>query len=157
MPSDLYVYRAEVQKDLPEPVSLKVNGATETLRITNGFASVRRAWKNGDTIELHLPMRPHRVLANEQVAADNGRMAIQYGPLVYCVEGLDNGGKVVDRDFASSGPLTAEYRADLLGGISVVKGKWADGTDLMAVPYYAWGNRGNNEMCVWIRAKVSTE
>ena len=139
---------------MPEPVSLKVNGKAETLKVKDGFATCAGHGKQGDTIELRLPMRARRVVANEHVAADKGRVAIEYGPLVYCAEGVDNGGKVLDRELPANGPLTTEFRADLLGGVTVVKGKWADGTDLIAVPYCVWGNRGNGEMAVWLREKA---
>jgi uncharacterized protein len=175
MPSALYAFQFETStagSPQEEPVVLKVNGRPETLKFNPGFASIRRTWKKGDTIELHLPMRPRRLFADPRVAADKGRLAIQCGPLVYCAEGIDNEGKVLDREMdvrpgryarmidkpgdpiihpESGGTLTAEFRAGLLGGITVVKGRWADGADLTAVPYYAWNNRGNGEMCVWFK------
>jgi len=175
MPSGLYAFQFETStagSPREEPVVLKVNGRPETLKFNPGFASIRRAWKKGDTIELRLPMRPRRLFADPRVEADKGRLAIQCGPLVYCAEGIDNGGKVLDRDMDVSpgryarmidkpedpvihpeggGSLTAEFRAGLLGEITVIKGKWADGADLTAVPYYAWNNRGPGEMCVWFK------
>jgi uncharacterized protein len=154
-PGGLYAFQFETStagSPREEPVMLKVNGQTEALKFNPGFASLRRAWKKGDTIELHLPMRPRRLFGNPPVEADRSRLAMQYGPLVYCAEGVDNGGKVVDRELPAGGPLTAEFRPDLLGGVTVVKGKWADGADLTEVPYYAWNNRGNGEMTVWFKA-----
>jgi DUF1680 family protein len=128
------------------------------LNLKNGFAVIKRSWRSGDTIEVQLPMRPRVVMPNGKIEADKGRVVIQQGPLVYCVEAMDNGGKVLDREFSSeTASLKSEFRKNLLGGINVITGKWADGSDLMAVPYYAWGNRGNNEMCVWIKVKGSAE
>ena len=60
--------------------------------LQKGYAVLRRTWKAGDTIELNLPMPIHRVLADEAVKAGRGRVALERGPLIYCVEGIDNGG-----------------------------------------------------------------
>jgi DUF1680 family protein len=157
LPSDLYSFQStSAAKD--EPIAVLVNNERNSLNLKNGFAVIKRSWRSGDTIEVQLPMRPRVVMPNGKIEADKGRVVIQQGPLVYCVEAMDNGGKVLDREFSSeTASLKSEFRKNLLGGINVITGKWADGSDLMAVPYYAWGNRGNNEMCVWIKVKGSAE
>jgi DUF1680 family protein len=120
--------------------------------VRDGFITLRRTWKKGDVIAIHLPMEIRRAVANAQVEADRGRVVIERGPLVYCVEGIDNGGQVLNRELPAGSTLAAKFQPDLLGGVTVIKGHWTDGKDLTAVPCYAWGNRGNNEMSVWLRA-----
>ena len=118
--------------------SLAVNGQPVTPKIQKGYAVVTREWKAGDRIELELPMEPQRVTPDERIAADRGLLAMKYGPLIYNVEKTDNSNieqKVGD------GPLQTEWRPDLLGGVVVITGKWADGSGLVAVPNYARMNR----------------
>jgi hypothetical protein len=140
-------------------VSLKVNGERiKELPTVNGYAPVRVVWKDGDTVELDLPMPVKRVKADPKVTANVGRVAIQRGPVVYAVEAADNGGRVSNLSLPPGGELTAEYRADLLGGVTVVKGKAlarGEGSDtkpveFTAVPYYAWDHRAAGEMAVWL-------
>jgi DUF1680 family protein len=87
-----------------------------------------------------------RVKADPRVKADVGRVALQRGPVVYCVEAVDNGGKVSQLRSKPDTKYTIEYRADLLGGLNVIKGD--DG--LLAIPYYAWDHREPGEMAVWL-------
>jgi uncharacterized protein len=116
-----------------------------------GYALVRQQWQSGDVLELTLPMPVERIEANPRVTADVGRVAIARGPLVYCFEAVDNGGHVKDIVLARDAKLTAEFRKDLLGGMTVVRGVAADGREVMAVPYYAWDHRAPGEMAVWVR------
>ena len=80
-------------------------------------------WKKGDVVEVHLPMPVQRVLANEKVKADIGRVAVERGPLVYCTEWPDNDGLPSSLVLEDSAPLTAEPRTDLLNGIVVDHGR----------------------------------
>ena len=89
VPSDLYRFI-----DHPnEPVTLKVNGEEVPVTLEKGYVALTRNWKDGDTIELNLPMPARRVAANEAVQADRGRVALQRGPIVYCLESPDNPGR----------------------------------------------------------------
>jgi uncharacterized protein len=99
---------------------------------------VTREWKRGDRIELELPMEPQRVVADNRIEADKGAVALKYGPLIYNVEKADNG--KIDRK-VGNGPLRAEWRKDLLGGVMVITGKWDDGSALLAIPNFARMNR----------------
>jgi DUF1680 family protein len=94
-----------------------------------------------------MPVR--RVLANEKVAEDRGKAAIQRGPILYALEGIDNGGTLKDLSLPLDAPLTAAFKSDLLNGVEVITGKVGDRT-ITAVPYYAWNNRGKGEMAVWV-------
>ena len=118
-------------------------------------------------VELNLPMPVERVYADTNVKADVGRVALQRGPIVYCLEGVDNSGGVRNLCLPKTAALTAEERPELLGGVVVVKGKAVEvsrtagqarsGTtlataevDFVAVPYYAWDNRAPGQMTVWL-------
>jgi hypothetical protein len=157
VPGDLYIYMDRML----ESVGLKVNGRDAALNLRNGFAAIKRQWRQGDTVELYLPMPIRRVLAKEEVKEDAGLVALERGPLVYCLEGADNE-HVFSMVLPDEAKLVAERRDDLLGGITVIKGeaqlavKDEDGnigtrpTGMLAIPYYAWCNRGPNEMNVWL-------
>ena len=130
--------------------------------LVDGFAVLDRQWKPGDVVELDLPMPVRRVLANEQIEYDRGRVAIERGPLVYCVEGADHDGTVREMWLPDDAKLTPEHHSDLLGGVTVLKGEasavYRTDDDTVAsrskpitmIPYYAWCHRGANEMMVWI-------
>jgi DUF1680 family protein len=147
-----------------------------------GFARLRRTWKKGDVVQLTLPMPARRVLAHDELSEDRSKAAIQRGPLVYCVEAVDhqfgarpartdlrgepaaaaggeaNGGKTKNLRLPLDARLTATFKADLLGGVTVITGQAEAVADdgqrtartLTAIPYYAWSNRGKGEMTVWI-------
>ncbi|HLK69961.1 MAG TPA: glycoside hydrolase family 127 protein [Bryobacteraceae bacterium] len=163
--SDLYTF-ADKNSD---PVILKVNGKAVPVKLDKGYVALTRTWKAGDTIELGLPMPIRRVLANDLVSADRGRVAIERGPIVYAAEWVDNpDGKVRNLMLPDSAKLTAEYKSDLLKGVEVVKGKAvalafdAQGSvskkeqDFTAIPYYAWANRGRGQMIVWMPNSVAS-
>lgn len=128
--------------------TLQVNGKAVPLDIAKGFARIARRWQRGDVVRLTLPMPVRRVLAHEAVVDNLGTAAIQRGPIVYCVEAVDNGGGVTDRRLPLDTPLEHHFQGDLLHGVEVVTGN-----GLVAVPYFAWGNRGKGEMAVWIPSR----
>jgi len=133
--------------DCEGPVSLSVNGAEVTPAIEKGYAVIARTWKAGDRIDVVLPMRVQRVKASDNVAADAGRVALRYGPLVYNIESADQN---VDLVLDPGSTLSTEWRPDLLGGVMVVRGQFADGAPMTAVPNYARLNRGGRSI-VWIK------
>ena len=118
--------------------SISVNGSAVAAKIENGYAVINRSWKAGDKIELVLPMMVQRTRAIEKVAADIGRVALRYGPLIYNVESVDQD---INQVLKPDSPLTTEWKGDFLDGVVVIEGKWADGSDLMAIPNYARCNR----------------
>jgi DUF1680 family protein len=158
MPTDLYRF---LDASPEEPI-LKVNGETAAIVLRDGYARVRRTWKAGDAVELRLPMPVRRVVANDAVAEDRGRAALQRGPIVYAIEGVDNSGRVFDLVLADGAALEAVFRPGLLGGVEVVTGvagvvsrdaagrTVAEPRAFLAVPYYAWANRGAGQMLVWL-------
>jgi DUF1680 family protein len=119
-------------------LSLAVNGSKLKPVMEKGYAVITRDWKAGDKIELELPMEVQRVRATEKIAADRGKVALQYGPLIYNIEKADQD---IAKAVAPDSPFTTEWRGDLLGGVTVIKGKFADGSPLVAVPNYARMNR----------------
>ena len=157
VPGDLYTYLDQTL----EPVVLKVNGKDASINLSKGFASLKRQWQKGDVVELSLPMPIRRVLAHDAVKDNAGLVALERGPLVYCLEGADHE-RVFGMVLPDDAKLVAEHRDELLGGITVIQGeaqlavKDEDGnigtrpTGMLAIPYYAWCNRGPNEMNVWL-------
>jgi DUF1680 family protein len=127
--------------------ALAVNGAPVTPVIEQGYAVLTREWKAGDRIDLVLPMKVQRIKAGNRIAATAGRVALRYGPLIYNVESVDQDVNAVLRPAAD---LATEWRGDLLGGVMVIKGEWADGKPLTAIPNYARLNRGGRSI-VWIK------
>jgi hypothetical protein len=151
VPGDLYRFAGKAAR----APAVKVNGRRVPMQLEKGYAVLKRTWKSGDTIELSLPMEVRRVAANRQVAADRGRVALERGPIVYAAEWADNpNGKVLGLVLPDSARLRAEFRPELLNGVTVIKGKAVDAAgkaqDFAAIPYYAWANRGRGEMIVWI-------
>jgi hypothetical protein len=135
-----------------------------------GYARLQREWQPGDRVGLELPMPVERVHADPRVRQDAGRVALQRGPVVYCLEEVDNGPDLNALVLPREAKLRATHKRDLLGGVTVIQGRAsrekasAKGSDLYAgaprktksvpvtaVPYYAWCNREPGEMLVWIR------
>ncbi|MHC4891451.1 MAG: glycoside hydrolase family 127 protein, partial [Planctomycetota bacterium] len=158
VPSDLYKFLKNMNKE----VTLKVNGKRLSLNIQRGFARIERKWQKGDTIGLNLPMPVRRVIAHREVKADRDKVALQRGPIVFCLEWPDNDGKVSNLVIPDDAKLKTEYRPDLLNAVLVITGKaqvvkrTIDGDivpakekQFTAIPYYAWAHRGRDEMTVW--------
>lgn len=160
VPGDLYRYAAS--EAAPPPVTLKLNGRPAESTMDKGFAVIRRRWSAGDRIQLDLPMPVRRVLAHDAVREDAGKVALERGPIVYCLEGADHGGRALHLVLPDDAALRAEHRRDLLGGLTVIRARGlaihrdADGklasepAELTAVPYYAWNHRGPGPMVVWL-------
>jgi hypothetical protein len=157
LPSDLYRYAEEI-KDQPV---VKVNGETVALNIEKGYVPIARTWQKDDMVEISLPMPIRRVFANENIKADIGRVAVERGPFVYCVEWPDNNGTTSNLVLDDKSVLTAEARPDLLNGITVITGEGlayrfksgkviGEKQKITLIPYYAWAHRGRGEMDVWL-------
>jgi len=132
--SDLY----SSTPDADGIVSIKVNGTPVTPAIDKGYAAIDRTWKAGDKIELVLPIKIQRIKGIDKIAATRGRVALRVGPLIYCAERVDQDiTKVLD----PKSELTLQWQPDLLGGVNIIKGTFADHSPLLAIPYYARQNR----------------
>jgi DUF1680 family protein len=159
VPSDLYRY----MDPLKAQTVIKVNGREVPGTVTNGYVAIDRSWRPGDTIDITFPMEIRRVVAHANVTADKDRVALERGPIVYAAEWPDNpNGKVRNIVLPDANALTTEFRADLLNGVQVVKGR-ALGLAMdekggvikseqpfMAIPYATWANRGRGQMTVWL-------
>jgi DUF1680 family protein len=135
--------------------SLTVNGKPVKAKAENGYIPVKRTWKAGDQVEIRMPMQVQTITADPNIVADRGKVALKYGPLIYNVEEADQ--QDITRAIGP-GPLTTEFRSDLLSGIMTIKGTWADGKPLIAIPNYARNNRkasadakDTGGSAVWIR------
>jgi DUF1680 family protein len=139
--------------------AISVNGSPIEPVMSNGYAVLDRKWADGDRIDFRVPLEVQRVHADERVAADHGRVALQYGPMVYNFESVDlpEGKTLDDVRLAPDAPLSAEWDGSLLGGVKVIRGAFADGTPLLAVPHYARMNRAAKSASdplrstVWVR------
>jgi DUF1680 family protein len=147
VPSDLYRFVDEHANN----VEIRVNGVPYPFEMEKGYVPLSRKWKAGDRIELVLPLPVRRVQSHENVQDNQGKIALQRGPIVYCFEGADNADRVLDRVLLDDSSLETEFLPDLLGGLVVIKGISADKSPLTAIPYYAWAHRGPGEMAVWLR------
>jgi len=143
VPGNLYDYIS----DSTEQVTLEVNGSPVELDIEKGFAKIERTWNTGDTIHLVLPMPVRKVIAHPLVQADIGRVTIERGPVVYCAEGVDNGGSVSGISIPDALQFTAAYEPATLNGVVVLR---STGPNITLVPYYTWANRGSTPMKVWL-------
>jgi hypothetical protein len=165
VPSGLY---AQVNPASQGEVSLAVNGKPVALAVERGYATISRTWKPGDRIELSLGTVPRLVRADARVAADVGRLAVERGPVVYCAEGVDNGGRVLDKCIDEAGfrdgAGVRESSVDICGlalpaiCVPAVSRTQSEGAaadspaTLTLVPYFAWSHRGAGEMQTWISA-----
>lgn len=156
VPSDLYRY---LNPDAETP-SLTVNGEPVSVEVVKGFASLDRVWKQGDVVELHLPTPVRRVLSCSHVGSNAGRVAIERGPIVYCAEGVDHDGSVLDRVLTDDFSLEAEHLQHELGDITIIRCNHPAASQNASskrksirtlIPYYAWSHRGAGEMSVWLR------
>jgi hypothetical protein len=152
--------------------SLKLNGEAVDLgsTIENGYAALNREWKAGDRIDLDLDLPIEQLHAHPDVRQDVGRIALKRGPLVYCLEGVDNAVGLNRIRVPQPAEFSSMFEADLLGGVVTISAKaesdstadWngqlyrqappkRESVAIKAVPYFAWDNRAPGEMLVWLR------
>lgn len=164
IPSDLYTY----EQSSAQKIEIKVNGKAVDYQIKNGYAVVSKKWEKNDKVELNLPMDVQRVVANNKLNDDNGKVALQRGPIIYCAEWRDNDGKAGNIIIPKETVFTTEYQPSLLNGVMVLKAGIksvnidettqsisTQNKTLTAIPYYSWANRGKGEMTVWFPEKVT--
>jgi DUF1680 family protein len=163
MPSDLYSY----EKKSAQQVEIKVNGMPVNYKIEKGYAVLSRKWKKNDKVEVNMPMDVRRVVANNKIEEDNGKIALQRGPVMYCAEWKDNNGMASNIIIPKGAVFKPEFEAGLLNGVTVLKAEVksinvdalgqnvsTQSTTLTAIPYYSWANRGKGEMMVWFPEQV---
>lgn len=153
IPSPLYTF----QNSSNVKVEILINGQPTAYKVENGYAILSRTWIKGDRITMNLPMPVEKVVADTRLADNKGKVAIQRGPLMYCAEWKDNGGKVSDLLLPAGSSLLPQKRPDLLEGVTVLTGEVYRQTSIPVtkpeqvtlIPYYSWANRGKGEMTVW--------
>ncbi|MBN2303618.1 MAG: glycoside hydrolase family 127 protein [Anaerolineae bacterium] len=153
--------------------TLEVNGQPQSITPQNGYAVIARQWQDSDRVTLVLDMPVERMSSHPDIRQDAGQIALQRGPVVYCLEEVDNGARLANVAILRDGQLHVEFDADLFGGISVITGEavriepasWPGGMyqpqsvvehtqspfQFKAIPYYLWANRDPGEMRTWIR------
>jgi DUF1680 family protein len=151
LPGGLYSYTDTVS----EKIVITVNGKEISYDTHLGYAAITRKWNPGDTVTIKLPMTVRHVIARDEVQDDRDKAALEFGPIVYCLEGIDNGNKLDNFTLPDNAELHMERRNDLLNGVNIITGFVPAGTSksllkLTAVPYYAWSNRGAGTMKLWL-------
>lgn len=144
LPGTLYDYASQMEEN--NVVSL--NGEKLEADEQNGYFTISRVWEPGDVVELNFPMEVRKVIANPLVEEDQGKMSLEYGPIVYAIEEIDNKGSFDDIQLAPNDEFNVEKQPELLGGVNTISNK-----KLTAIPYYTWSNRGIGKMKVWLPAK----
>lgn len=129
--------------------TLAVNGQSVEAPVEKGYAVIERKWKNDDTVELNLDMPVEVVAADPRVKENEGKRAVQRGPLVYCIEEADNKVDFDSLRISEDAQFTTEFRPDFLRGVVTITARTADNT-LNYIPYYTWDNREAGGMKVWV-------
>ncbi|MFX1321373.1 MAG: glycoside hydrolase family 127 protein [Promethearchaeota archaeon] len=137
----------------------KWSGATEIVinqvkyqnNLTPGkYIKIIRNWANSDIIELNFKMKPIFERADPRIKANRGKVTISNGPLIYCLEQINNKDfNIFDAEIDRNQELKVIYKPDLLGGINIIKGALTSNKVFNAIPYYAWNNHGPTKMQVW--------
>ena len=153
VPGDLYHFAT----DSKETAMLSLNGKPVSLEMDKGYALLKGNWSKGDVIELQLPMEVRQVVSHPNVEANLGKIAVERGPLVYCAEGTDNGGRALNISLTKEERFETKYDASLLGGVTVIRSKTKSKKDqkVTLVPYYAWAHRDLGEMAVWLNGTAN--
>ncbi len=161
--SDLYTYADGTTK----PYKVKINGKPVRTQPVAGYLAIHREWKQGDIVEVSLPMDVRRVKAHDLVRDDRGLLSVERGPIVYCLEGMDMPDRHVFNKFIpGDATFTSDFVQDKLNGIVELQGTATEldtNTDgavvehqvpVTLIPYATWNNRGSDEMRVWIPASA---
>ncbi len=163
VPSGLY---AQTIPAKASEVVLRVNGSTVPTSIGKGYCRIDRIWRRGDTVTLDMPMPVKRIAADGRVAADRGRLAVERGPIVWCAEGVDNGGHALDLAIPKDA-VFADAEVEIRGirmpalataGFHARHDAAKNGScapcSVKLVPYFAWCHRGKGEMQTWFPCEL---
>lgn len=153
---------------------LSVNGVAQTARVERGYVILSREWTDGDTVEMTLAMPVERVIPHPSIRQTAGQIALQRGPLIYCLEETDNGPRLANICIPEAAELEAAFKEALFGGVSVIEGEAkrieparesaalyrfrsrenlaGQQVKFKAIPYFLWANREPGEMRVWLRS-----
>jgi DUF1680 family protein len=114
------------------------------------FLPVLRQWSPGDRVDLEFEMAIELRHASKRVHGHHHKTSLSRGPLVYCLESIDNAGIDIFNARIDPDSIQAEYSPSLLGGISILRGTTTEGKRFTAIPYQMWANRGESQMTVWM-------
>lgn len=152
--------------------TLSVNGEEHSTQLVDGYAYLTRTWAKGDELQLSIPMEVEIIHPHPALKENAGKIALQRGPVVYCLEEVDNSSGLSGLAIDSEQAIEHSFEKDTLNGVVILKGEAlktelkesstaslyvsekqinTTKTSFKAVPYYAWANRGEGEMAVWIR------
>jgi DUF1680 family protein len=146
VPSDLYRYVGD-----PDGTwKVRVGGQAWTGPWDRGYLMIRREWRSGDTVELEFELPVRQIEGHPAITAVAGRVALERGPVVYCVEEVERRFVPAELTLAPTVRPVSQWQPDLLGGV-VTLGWQDDGRRHTAIPYFAWNNRGLAPMAVWLR------
>ena len=144
LPGDLYSYAtAASAKGL-----LKINGKLSEYKEDNGYITISRKWKKGEIIEMDLPMEVKKVVTNTKVEGNKGKVSLEYGPIVYAIEEIDNPTAFDKITIDVNDTFKVNKEPNLLEGVNTIQTQ-----KFKAIPYYSWSNRGVGKMKVWIQEK----
>lgn len=148
IPNSPYYYGDEMQKGYV----LQINGEEYVVPANKkGYLTLERNWKKGDTVDVIFDMSIRRIYTNEKIKANQGRVAMMRGPLLYCLEGVDNAFDILSMILPAESKINAIYSKEILGGIMTLEGiGLLDGEHVRfkAVPYFMWENRGISPMAL---------
>lgn len=153
VPGTLYQYIGENTGIM----NLKINGKNENLTMNNGYLEIKRNWSKGDKIEWSVPMNVRRVITNEKVQSNKDLVALEYGPIIYCIEQIDNTGQLSEMTIHDNDEFFVENKNILSNQVNILKGNIAglkETNKPVFIPYYTWSNRGVGKMKVWLSRKV---
>lgn len=144
LPGDLYSYANTASAK----VTLTIDGKPFDYKVDKGYITITRKWKKGEIIALDLPMEVKEVVTNTKVEGNIGKVALEYGPIVYAIEEIDNPSNFDKITIDANDAFKVTKENNLLEGVNTIQ------TDkLKAIPYYSWSNRGVGKMKVWIDLK----
>ena len=164
VPGDTYFVNFSVPQSL---MPVTINGKPIAYEQENGYMVISREWKKGDIVEFEFLMNSHLVTSRKEIKQNENRVAIERGPLVYCIEGADNDNKAWNILLPENTTFTTTNQKVLDEPIVAIQATVPvvqvsnDGNSIntvskqiTAIPYYVWANRGKNEMQVWLPVKI---
>ena len=148
--------------------ALTVNGKSIPYSTRNGYAVIDKEWKKGDVVSLGLPIEIRKVISIDSIAENRNKVSLQRGPLMYCFEHPDNDGKVANIYVPDAVEFSSNFENNILGGIMKLEANApaikvsedglsvkTENKKIVAIPYYAWANRGAGQMQVWVPRKIT--
>ncbi len=145
-----------------------MNGTPVNFSMEKGYAIIEREWKANDKVEVEFPMDIQRVVSRPELKADEGRVALQRGPIVYCLESVDNNNNAwnillpdqvnlvaVNSSIGSESIVALEGSAPVVSVTSDGMNIVVQNQKIRAIPYYTWSNRGSSEMQVWLPVRIN--